>query len=65
MPDVMRILGRLGFAPKPAAAGWQVSVPSFRIDVAHEADLIEEVARHWGFDRIPATFPRSARCRAR
>ena len=27
------------------------------MDVAREADLIEEVGRHWGFDRIPATFP--------
>ena len=35
-------------------------MPSFRVDVAREADLIEEVGRHWGFDRIPATFPRAA-----
>ena len=55
--DVQRILGRLGFKPTPAADGWQVTVPAFRIDVAREADLIEEVGRHWGFDRIPATFP--------
>ena len=41
----------------PAADGWRSSVPSFRVDVAREADLIEEVGRHWGFDRIPATFP--------
>ena len=34
-----------------------VTVPSFRVDVAREADLIEEVGRHWGFDRMPATFP--------
>ncbi len=27
------------------------------MDVTREADLIEEVGRHWGFDRIPATFP--------
>jgi phenylalanyl-tRNA synthetase beta chain len=27
------------------------------VDVAREADLIEEVGRHWGFDRIPATYP--------
>jgi phenylalanyl-tRNA synthetase beta chain len=34
-----------------------VSVPSFRVDIARESDLIEEVGRHWGFDRIAATFP--------
>jgi phenylalanyl-tRNA synthetase beta chain len=55
--DVQRILGRLGFKPTQAADGWQVTVPPFRIDVSREADLIEEVGRHWGFDRIPATFP--------
>jgi phenylalanyl-tRNA synthetase beta chain len=34
-----------------------VSVPSWRVDVAREVDLIEEVGRHFGFDRIPAAFP--------
>jgi phenylalanyl-tRNA synthetase beta chain len=38
-----------------------VGVPTRRVDVRREADLIEEVGRHWGFDRIPATFPRCAR----
>ena len=47
---------RLHGSRRPAD-GWQVDVPSFRVDVAREADLIEEVGRHWGFDRIPATFP--------
>jgi len=55
--EVVRILQRLGFRPTPTPDGWQVSVPPFRIDVWREADLIEEVGRHWGFDRIPATFP--------
>jgi phenylalanyl-tRNA synthetase beta chain len=55
--DVERILRGLGFAIDRAADGWQVAVPSFRVDVAREADLIEEVGRHWGFNRIPATFP--------
>ncbi|HUL74247.1 MAG TPA: phenylalanine--tRNA ligase subunit beta [Vicinamibacterales bacterium] len=55
--DVERILTRLGFAPTAAGQGWSVAVPAFRVDVAREADLIEEVGRHWGFDRIPASFP--------
>jgi phenylalanyl-tRNA synthetase beta chain len=55
--DVQRILGRLGLKPQPAPDGWQVTVPPFRVDVSREADLIEEVGRHWGFDRIPASFP--------
>ena len=59
VPDeqVRRILTILGFGLEPASDGFVVEVPSYRVDVAREADLIEEVGRHWGFDRIPATLP--------
>jgi phenylalanyl-tRNA synthetase beta chain len=60
-PDVERILTALGFTVSPASGGtepgWNISVPAFRVDVAREADLIEEVGRHYAFDRLPATFP--------
>ncbi len=36
---------------------WQVQVPSFRVDVGNEDDLVEEVARHYGYDRIESTYP--------
>ena len=36
---------------------WEVSVPSFRRDVEREADLVEEVARHRGYDAIPSELP--------
>jgi phenylalanyl-tRNA synthetase beta chain len=59
--DVPRILEPLGFRVEPASSGrderWNVVVPSFRVDVAREADLVEEVGRHYGFDRVPTTFP--------
>ena len=63
--DVRRILESLGFAlrdaPDPSTAlgtsGWDVTVPTRRVDVVREVDLIEEVARHYGFDRLPSTFP--------
>ena len=55
--DVRRILEGLGFALRDAADGWEVQVPTRRVDVAREVDLIEEVARHYGFDRLPVTFP--------
>jgi phenylalanyl-tRNA synthetase beta chain len=55
--DVRRILESLGFALHVSDDGWDVTVPTRRVDVMREADLIEEVARHYGFDRIPVTFP--------
>ncbi|HOP73887.1 MAG TPA: phenylalanine--tRNA ligase subunit beta [Bacillota bacterium] len=35
----------------------EVTVPSFRRDISHMADLAEEVARLYGYDRIPVTLP--------
>jgi phenylalanyl-tRNA synthetase beta chain len=56
-PDVERLLSRLGFALSATADGWSAIVPSWRVDVLREADLIEEVGRHWGLDKLPGTFP--------
>jgi phenylalanyl-tRNA synthetase beta chain len=55
--DVERILKGLGFQIRRTDAGWDVAAPTFRVDVLREVDLIEEVARHYGYDRLPATFP--------
>jgi phenylalanyl-tRNA synthetase beta chain len=55
--DIRRVLEALGFALRDTEGGWDVTVPTRRVDVTREVDLIEEVARHCGFDRIPATFP--------
>jgi phenylalanyl-tRNA synthetase beta chain len=55
--DVQRILAGLGFGVTAEPQGWKVTVPTFRVDVAREADLIEEVGRHHGYDRLPSTFP--------
>jgi phenylalanyl-tRNA synthetase beta chain len=55
--DVRRILESLGFALREAPDGWDITVPTRRVDCLREVDLIEEVARHYGFDRLPTTFP--------
>jgi len=39
------------------APRWAVTVPTFRVDVQREIDLIEEIARHDGYKGLPATFP--------
>lgn len=51
------ILRSLGFAVEHADGVLRVTVPSFRRDVEREEDLIEEVARHYGYERIPQTMP--------
>lgn len=52
---VVAIFRRLGFAVSDCADGWDVTAPSWRFDIAIEEDLIEEVARVYGYDRIPQT----------
>src|SRR3546814_11225259 len=53
------ILSSLGFAVADGAA-WQVRVPSWRRDVDGAADLVEEVVRIEGLDKVPSTpLPRA------
>ncbi len=58
--DVPKFLAPLGFKVETSNSGeqgWMITVPTFRVDVLREADMIEEVGRHYGFDRLPARFP--------
>ena len=51
---VVRILEDLGFRVEEIRKGvWRAEVPSFRVDIEREADLVEEVARFYGYDKIP------------
>lgn len=47
------ILQRLGFEPVQTASVITCKIPSYRWDISREADLIEEVARMYGYDKIP------------
>ncbi|VAW68005.1 Phenylalanyl-tRNA synthetase beta chain [hydrothermal vent metagenome] len=55
--QVERILNRLGMSLQSVNGGWQVTAPSFRFDIAIEADLIEEIVRIHGYNNIPRTLP--------
>ena len=65
--EIEAILRALGFAPERAdgnrssrdslVAAWKCTQPSWRHDVAREVDLVEEVARHYGFDKFPPRLP--------
>jgi phenylalanyl-tRNA synthetase beta chain len=60
--DMISVLTRLGF-PVNKADGkkLKVGIPSFRdMDIEREIDLVEEIARIWGYNRIEATMPDTA-----
>ncbi|GIX31972.1 MAG: phenylalanine--tRNA ligase beta subunit [Porticoccaceae bacterium] len=60
LPDaeVEDLLGRLGLQLRERdGGGWRYGVPSWRFDLALEADLVEEVARLYGYARLPQRLP--------
>lgn len=69
--EIEAILTALGFAPvrtddargKPGAltAAWECTRPPWRGDVAAEIDLVEEIARHHGFEKFPPRLPPARR----
>ena len=53
--EVADILNRLGMTIESAdAVGWHILPPSYRFDISIEADLIEEVGRVYGYNRLPS-----------
>ncbi|HXI95920.1 MAG TPA: phenylalanine--tRNA ligase subunit beta [Candidatus Acidoferrum sp.] len=58
LQEAEAILIRLGFHVKVMGDGeWDVLPPVFRLDVAIPEDLVEEVGRVFGYDRVPPTLP--------
>ena len=56
--EVERILDALGLRVERTAEGWRALPPSWRFDLAIEEDLIEEVVRVHGYERVPTRAPR-------
>ena len=57
---IYRLLKRLGFELIPEGQGdaqFRVQIPSWRLDVEREIDVIEEIARLHGYDKFPNTLP--------
>ena len=57
---VTDILTRLGLTVEFANDTWNAQVPSYRFDISIEEDLIEEVARVFGYNNIPNVAPTAA-----
>ena len=57
--EIRDMLEALGFSVEIETDKLKVEVPSFRTDVEYQADLIEEVARVYGYNNIPYTRPAS------
>ncbi|MHB8535536.1 MAG: phenylalanine--tRNA ligase subunit beta [Sulfuricaulis sp.] len=60
--NIEAILRRLGMKIKKSASNWSVIPPSHRSDVSREVDLIEEIARVHGYDKLPSRTPRAPMC---
>ena len=56
--EMAQILMRLGFDIQAFESAYQITVPTFRSDITREIDLIEEIARVYGYDNIPTALPK-------
>lgn len=55
--EVAEILQRLGMKVRMSQEGLEVEVPSYRNDISSEIDLVEEIARVYGYNNIPPSTP--------
>lgn len=56
--EIETLLTPLGLQLTAQSAGvWSVAVPSHRFDISIEVDLLEEIGRLYGYDRLPVRYP--------
>ncbi|MDX1676846.1 phenylalanine--tRNA ligase subunit beta [Arsukibacterium sp.] len=60
--EVSDILSRLGLTVSDTSAGWDVVVPGYRFDIQISEDLVEEIARVYGYNNIPNVAPQASLC---
>lgn len=58
--EIINYLKSLGLEIKDSHEGLSIKPPSFRRDIKREADIVEEIARLYGYDRIPAELPKAS-----
>ncbi|HHY28107.1 MAG TPA: phenylalanine--tRNA ligase subunit beta [Desulfitobacterium dehalogenans] len=63
--EITEVLKRLRFPYEEKDGGYEVQIPAYRSDITIEEDLIEEVARLTGYDRIPTTLPQGDQTQGR
>jgi len=59
--QIVRLLAPIGFEVRDADGRRVVTVPSWRVDATREVDVIEEIARHYGYEQIGRSERRSPR----
>jgi phenylalanyl-tRNA synthetase beta chain len=57
--DLPRLLDPIGFTVTGSGDTRTVTLPTWRLDATEEVDVIEEVARHYGYERLGKTVPKS------
>lgn len=54
-----QVLKHLGFKPEDQGDQWEVEVPSYRVDIYGKQDLVEEIIRIYGYDKMESVIPLS------
>lgn len=57
--EIINLLSRIGLSPKKTKNGVLCIIPTYRADIKIEEDLVEEVARIYGYNKFPKTLPTS------
>ncbi|MEQ9810023.1 phenylalanine--tRNA ligase subunit beta [Streptococcus jiangjianxini] len=58
--DIENVFAKLGFGLSGSAEKFTVSVPRRRWDISIQADLVEEIARIYAYDKLPTTLPETS-----